>query len=207
MADGRRLLVNQTDDLQKVQFDRCLTPEKRDQHPDLAFFLIDRVDDAFEVREWSVRNLDSLPNLIVDADLGRFGLHLLEDRPDLGLLKRRRARAEADETRYPRCVPYNIPRVVVKKHLNQDIAWKDLLLHSATLAVFDFNFLLGGNDHAENLVLHLHRVDAMLQILLDLVLVARVGVNHVPVRLVHTVNCLLRLSFSHPSFLDHTVWG
>ena len=48
------------------------------------------------------------------------------------------------------------------------------------LAVLDLDLLLHGHEHLEDLVLDAHRLDAVLEVGLDLVLVAGVGVDHVP---------------------------
>src|SRR5439155_7392720 len=55
-----------------------------------------------------------------------------------------------------------------------------LLLHRKTLAVLDLDLLLGRHEDLEDLVLHVQRGDAVLEVRLDLVLVAGIGVDDVP---------------------------
>jgi hypothetical protein len=86
----------------------------------------------------------------------------------------------ADATRDARGITHDIPRVVGHAHLHQHIAGKDLLLDGAPLAVLDLDLFLGRHDHTEDLILHLHRLDAMHEVLLNFILVARVGMDDVP---------------------------
>jgi len=53
----------------------------------------------------------------------------------------------------------------------------------AALAVLDLDLVLGGDQDLEDLVVHVHRVDPLLEVLLDLLLVSGVGVHDVPLRL------------------------
>jgi hypothetical protein len=77
-------------------------------------------------------------------------------------------------------VPYDVPGVVVVDHLDQQVAWEHLLLDDLLLAALDLHDVLHGDVDVEDLVLHLHRLDARLEVRLHLVLVAGVGVDHVP---------------------------
>ena len=115
------------------------------------------------------------------------GLHLFllhdEDLLDLALRQRRGLgpRARRDEPGHARRVANDVPRVVVVDHLHQQVAREDLLLDDLLLAALDLHHILHGDVHAEDLALHLHGVDAVLEVRLDLVLVARVRVDHVPI--------------------------
>src|SRR5437870_4795083 len=96
-----------------------------------------------------------------------------------------------------------------KRHQHADFAffWVDvvdrvnLLLHGAALTVFDLDLFLSGNDHLKDLVLDAHGLDAVLEVGLDLVLVARVRVNHVPLAvLVGSAVAAVR----HAHLIDHS---
>ena len=71
-------------------------------------------------------------------------------------------------------------RVGVEHHLDQHVAGEDLLLDGGTLAAADLDLVLHRDQDLEDLVLHAHRLDAVLEVGLDLVLVAGVRVDHVP---------------------------
>src|SRR5712691_3280117 len=77
--------------LEEVQLDRRLTAEHVDQYLELALLGVDLVDLAVEVGERPIDHTHRLADLELDADLRRFLLHLLLNRPNLFLLKRYRA--------------------------------------------------------------------------------------------------------------------
>src|SRR5215471_15414336 len=74
-------------------------------------------------------------------------------------------------------------RRLAPEHLDQDVSGKDPLLNVAALAVFDLDLVLHGDEHLEDLVLHVHGLDPLLEVLLHLLLVSGVGVDDVPLRL------------------------
>ena len=80
----------------------------------------------------------------------------------------------------PERVAHDVPRLVVHVHLDEHVARKDFLRGDLALAVLELDFVFHRNEHAEDLLRHGHRVDAALEVGLDLVLVARVRVDHVP---------------------------
>src|SRR5437660_3334034 len=169
-------------DLQQVQLDRSLTAEHVDQHLELALFRVDLIDLAVEVRERPIDDAHRLSDLELDTDLGRFLLHLLLDRPHLFFLKRHRAVGRADESGHARGVANHEPRVVRHHHADKDVAGEDSLLDVTALAVLDLDLVLHGDEHLQDLVLHVHRLDPLLEVLLDLLFVPGVGVDHVPLR-------------------------
>jgi len=65
-------------------------------------------------------------------------------------------------------------------HADEDVAGEDSLLDVAALAVLDLDLVLHWDEHLQDLVLHVHGLNPLLEVLLDLLLVARVGVHHVP---------------------------
>src|SRR5262249_47415849 len=60
-------------------------------------------------------------------------------------------------------------------------AWIDLARDGPALAVADLHLFFGRHDDTEDLVFDIHCTDARLEVLFHLVLVARVGVDRVPV--------------------------
>ena len=86
----------------------------------------------------------------------------------------------ADEARDARRVADDEPAVRVEDHLDEHVARVDLLLDGVALALADLDLVLHRDEDLEDLVLHAHRLDAVLEVGLDLVLVARVGVDDVP---------------------------
>ena len=55
-----------------------------------------------------------------------------------------------------------------------------MALDRPALAIFDLNLFLGGDDHIENLILHPHGLDTLLQVVAHLILVTRIAVDHIP---------------------------
>src|SRR6266849_4591037 len=170
-------------DLQQVQLHRRLTAEHVDQHLELALLGVDLVDLAVEVGERTVDNAHRLADLELDTDLRRLLLHLLLDGTDLFLLQRHRAVRGTHEARDARRVANDEPRLVRHHHAHQDVAGEDSLLHVAALAVLDLDLVLHRDEHLQDLVLHVHGLDPLLEVLLDLLLVAGVRVDDVPLRL------------------------
>ena len=88
--------------------------------------------------------------------------------------------AAADEAGDARRVADDEPGLGVEDHLHEHVARVDLPLHGVSLALADLDLVLHRDEDLEDLVLHAHRLDAVLEVRLDLVLVARVRVDHVP---------------------------
>ncbi len=65
-------------------------------------------------------------------------------------------------------------------HASQQIAGEDLLLNNYLLAVLELNDVFQRDDDLEDPLLHVHRLGAGQQVATNLVLVAGLGVNHVP---------------------------
>src|SRR5205823_13938258 len=84
---------------------------------------------------------------------------------------------------YPWRVADHEPGLVRHHHPDQDVAREDSLLNMAALAVLDLDLVLHGDEHLQDLVLHVHRLDPLLEVLLDLLLMAGVRVDDVPLRL------------------------
>src|SRR2546426_9447075 len=173
-------LFHQLFDLQEVQLHRRLAAE--DGHEDLHLVPlgVHLVDHAVEIGERPVSDADRLAFGERDLVLRRVQLDLPQDRADLTVGEWRRLVPAAHEARDAWRVAHDVPRVVAHDHLDEHIAREHLLLHRVPLAVLDLDLFLGGHENLEDLVAHVHRVDAMLEVRLHLVLVARIRVDHVP---------------------------
>jgi hypothetical protein len=75
-----------------------------------------------------------------------------------------------------------VPGVVVHVHLDEHVAGQDPLLDLHLLAVLGLDDLLGRHDDAPDERLLLHRHATVLEVGLDLVLVAGIGVDDVPAK-------------------------
>jgi hypothetical protein len=172
--------------LQEVELDRCLAAEDAHEDLDLVAFRVDLVDRADELGERTIGHADTLALRECDAELGRLDAHVPKDLLDLVLVERDRFAPDArdvgaaDEARDARGVPDDEPAIGVEDHLDEHVARIDLLLDRVALALADLDLVLHRNEHLEDLVFHAHRFDPMLQVGLDLVLVARVRVDDVP---------------------------
>src|SRR3954454_7934072 len=173
-------------DLQEVELDRGLPAEDADEDLQLVALRVDLVDRADELGERPVGDADALALRERDAVLGRLDAHVPEDLLDLGLVERDRLRAHprdvaaAHEAGDARRVPDDEPGLGVQDHLDQHVARVHLLLDGVPLALADLDLVLHRDEDLEDLVLHAHRLDAVLEVRLDLVLVAGVRVDHVP---------------------------
>src|ERR1035437_9431078 len=177
------LLLVQPLDLEQVELDRRLATEHVDQDLELALVGHDLVDLAVEVAERSVDAPDVLADLILDLDLGRLGLGLLDDGLDLVGLERDRLVAAAHERGHAGGVADDVPRLVGHLHVDQDVAREDALLDVAALAVLDLDDFLGRNQEVKDLVVHVHRLDALEEVVANLVLMPGIGMDHVPLSL------------------------
>src|SRR3954451_4126282 len=173
-------------DLEEVKLDWGLAAEDAHQHLDLVALGVDLVDRADELGEGTVGDPDALALGECHAVLRRLDAHVPEDLLDLGLVERdglapdARDVGAADEARDARRVADDEPAVGVEDHLDEDVSRVDLLLDGVTLALTDLDLVLHRDEHLEDLVLHAHRLDALLEVRLDLVLVSRVRVDHIP---------------------------
>jgi hypothetical protein len=103
-----------------------------------------------------------------------------EERLDVAAGQRRRLGALAHEAGHTRRVADDEPRLVVELGTHQQVAGEHLPLGHDTLAVAEVDVVLHGNDHFVDRVLGVHRHDARLEVLLDLLLVAGLGVHDEP---------------------------
>ena len=173
-------------DLEEVELDRRLPAEDAHEDLQLVALRVDLVHGPDELRERAVRDTHALALRERDPELGRLDAHVPEDLLDLGLVERDRLAAHpgdvaaADEARDARGVADDEPGLGVQDHLDQHVARVHLLLDGVPLALPDLDLVLHRDEDLEDLVLHAHRLDAVLEVGLDLVLVPGVRVDHVP---------------------------
>src|SRR6478672_743457 len=173
--------------LAQFELDGGLAAEDVHQHGELRAGDVDVGDHAVEVGERTGGDphllahleVEARPRLLLGADLD--GLAGAEDVLDLLARERRGPGAVADEPGDTRRVAHDVPGVVVEGHAHQQVAGEHLLLHDDLAAALELDDVLHRNDDLEDLLLDVHRAHPAGQVLLDLVLVARVGVHDEPV--------------------------
>src|SRR5215213_1422318 len=173
-------------DLQEVELDGRLTAKDADQDLELVALRVHLVDSADELGERAVSHAYALALLEGDSILRCLDAHLAQDLLDFvlferhGLVAAARDVAATDETRDAGRVSHDEPRLRVEDHLDEHVARVDLLLDGHALAGADLDLILFRHEHLEDLVFHAHRLDAVLEVGLDLLLVARIGMDDVP---------------------------
>src|SRR5215218_1886674 len=159
---------------------RGLATEDGYQHLELGRVLVDLGDLTGEVRE---RTRDHLHRL-ADRELGtarRTDRDLAVQQPvDLHLGQRDRLVGRADEAGHPRGPLHERPRVLVEVHVDEHVPGHRALLDGDLLVLLHLLHGLGRHDDLSHGALLVERDDAVLEVLLDLVLVTRVGVYDVP---------------------------
>src|SRR5919201_79467 len=168
-------------DLVEGELDRGLAAEDRHQHLELLLVGVDLGDRAGQLGEGTGGHGHRLADLPFDPRLELLDRLGLEDLGDFLLRQRGGLGPGADEAGHARGVAHHVPGVVVEVHADQQVAGEDLAGDDLLLAALDLHDVFHGDDDLEDLLLHVHRGDAALEVRLELVLVARVGVDHVPV--------------------------
>ena len=158
--------------------------EDREHDLDLARLGVDLRDGAVEVLQRARDDVDRLADLDVGGgalgELSRLGA-AAHDLLVLLAAQRRGLALDAGEAGDTGGVADDGPDVVVHLHAHEHVTREDLgLLGLALAAVLDLRDLLGRNLDVDHGVLEAVRLDAVLEIGLDLVLVARVGMDNVP---------------------------
>src|SRR3954449_1713403 len=162
-------------DLVEAELDRNLALEDVDEHLQLLRVGVDVDDLAVEVGERATRHLDRLAERVLDRGPGALaarGRPGLEDPVDLRLGERDGLRAGADEAGHARRVLHDRPRVVIQIHVDEHVAGEHALLGLHLLTVLGLDHLLGRDDDAAEARALPHRLDEVLEVGLDLVLVA-----------------------------------
>src|SRR3954454_9013431 len=173
-------------DLEELERDRRLAAEDAHEALQLVALRVDLVHRPDELCERAVGDPHALALRERDPELRRLHAHVPEDLLDLGLVQRDRLAAHpgdvaaADEGRDARRVADDEPGLGVEDHLHEHVARVDLLLDGVPLALADLDLVLHRDEHLEDLVLHAHRLDAVLEVRLDLVLVPGVRVDDIP---------------------------
>src|ERR1022692_3847691 len=176
-------------DLIERELDRGLAAEDRDEHLELLGIGVDLVHGSRERRERAVHHGNRLAHLEVHRR-GPHGLGLLrclllrhrrEQRSHLAEAERRGLARQPDETGHAGSIADRSPRLVGNVHAHQDVTGQHLLLDLLPLAALDLGHLMYRHLDLEDVVLHVERLGAALQIGPDPVLVSRVGVHHIPV--------------------------
>src|SRR5262245_14084740 len=174
-------------DLEEVQLHRGRAAEDADHHLHLAALVVDFVHHARERTERTVAD----PHVVADVELHRrhrarlARFHLAQQAPDLVLLERDLAAARAHEPRDAGHVLHQVARLVVEQHLDDHVGGERLPLRGLPLAVLHLHDFLGHDEDLPELLREPGRVDGLLEVRLDLVLMTRVGVDHVPLLVAH----------------------
>src|SRR3954471_20373622 len=167
-------------DLVEADLDRRLAAEDRHQDLELGRVLVDLGDLSREVRQRARDDLDRLADLELCLRRGLGGDLAVQQAVDLGLRERDRLVRRPDEAGHAGRALDELPGVVVELHVHEDVAGHGPLLHGRLLVVLQLRHRLGRDDDVAHGPALVQRLRAMLQVLLDLVLVSGVGVDDVP---------------------------
>ena len=99
---------------------------------------------------------------------------------DFFLRQRNRLGVGAHKARHAAGIPHDVPALAGFNHVNQHIAGIDFPGALDALSVPDLDNLFHGNPNLKDQILHAVVFDGLFQRVLHLVLVARVGMNHIP---------------------------
>src|SRR4029450_6818991 len=163
------------------QLDRSLAAEDRDQDLELLLVGVDLGDRAGQLGERAGGDGDRLADLPLDLGLELLDRLGLEDLGHFLLGQRGRLGPGADEAGHAGRVSAQVPGVAVQVHADQQVAREDLAGDDLLLAALDLHDVFHGDHDLEDPLLHVHGGDAALEVGLDLVLVAGVGVDNAPV--------------------------
>src|SRR5438270_457854 len=87
----------------------------------------------------------------------------------------------ANEAGHPGGAAHHVPGLVRHGHVDQDVPRVGPLGDVPALPILDLDHVLGGNQHIEDLIVHVHRLDPFHQVVAYLLFVTGIGVHHVPV--------------------------
>src|SRR3954452_3970475 len=167
-------------DLVEADLDRRLAAEDRDEDLELRGVLVDLGDLAREVRERARDHLHRLADRELRLRRDLLGDLAVQQPVDLGLGQRDGLVGGADEAGHAGGALDELPRVVVELHVHEDVTGHRALLDGRLLVVLHLGHRLGRDDDVAHGPALVQRLRAMLQVLLDLVLVSGVGVDDVP---------------------------
>src|SRR4051812_25228732 len=169
-------------DLVVAHLDGRLAAKDRYQHLQLARVLVDLGDLAREVRQGAGDDLDRLADVELRAARGPHRDLAVQQAVDLGLGQRDRLVGRAHEAGDARRALDHLPRVLVEVHVHQHVAGHRALLDRDLLVVLHLLHRLRRHDDLAHGTGLAERGDAVLEVLLDLVLVPGVGVDDVPAK-------------------------
>src|SRR3954464_1704741 len=158
-------------DLVEPDLDRRLAAEDRDEHLEAGGVLVDLRDLPGEVRERAGHDLDRLADRELGARARPLGGLAVEQAVDLALRERDGLLRGADEAGHPGRALHERPRVLVEVHVHAHVARHGAALDLHLLAVLHLRDVLGGDDDLAHVALLAERDHAVLEVLLDLVLV------------------------------------
>src|SRR4051812_14951669 len=167
-------------DLVEADLDRGLAAEDRDEDLQLRGVLVDLGDLAREVRQRPRDDLDRLADRELRLRRDLLGDLAVQQPVDLWLRQRHRLVRGADEAGHAGRPLDELPRVVVELHVHEDVAGHRPLLDGRLLVVLHLGHRLGRDDDVAHGAALVQRQRAVLEVLLDLVLVSGVGVDDVP---------------------------
>ncbi|CAI9001994.1 Secreted protein [Pseudomonas sp. IT-232MI5] len=170
-------------DLTELQLYRGRATENKHSHLDPALFVVNLFNNAIEISKWTV--IDShrftwlkeslrlrLVATISNTTQNCFCLFIGD--------WRRLISGTANETHHPRSILDQVPSTLVHIHLNQHVAWKELTLAFALLAVTHFNHFFSGNQNLAEAIFHASQLYALDQRAHHMLLVTRVSMHNIP---------------------------
>src|SRR6266568_7143215 len=171
-----------------LQFDGCIAA--KNVHSDLQFAPVrfDFLNHTAEVKKWTIVDFDRFAD--VEADLWLLmlfgGRYLRLDRLDF-FRRGRRRRLAAYETNdalgFFDKVPglLNDPVVFIKQHhINENVTWPELARGHSFFLVPNFNHFFHRHEDFSNKIAHFFGLDAFFDAVLDLLFLARQGMNDKP---------------------------
>ncbi len=178
--------------LRIVSFYRCLPAE--DRHRELHFSLFrENLDNRPHMTfKGSGFYLDDIARPEINLDFG-FRLVFTDLPHDLFhffFSERNRMVSGADKASHAWGMPNDIPRLVVKTHLDKNITGKKLASHLFALSLFYGDTLLNRDEDAKNTVLHTHRGNSLFEICLDAIFVPCIRLYYIPAARFNTVHTL-----------------
>ena len=170
----------------ELEFDRGFPTEDVDEDFELRTVDVDLADGAVEICKRTRGDPDLFAHFVRQAGAhllfgGAFDrLALAQPFLDLASGQRCGLRPAANETGNSWRVAHDVPRLVIQKDANQQVARPDLFLDDDFATVLELDDVFHRNDDFEDPFFDVHRPDPTRQVLLDLVLVSGVRVDHKP---------------------------
>ncbi len=150
-------------DLDEVELDGRVASENRNIDFDFALCGIDQADHTFVAREWTVQDDDYIANLHLDLEAGLGCADVFLDDAKFFRCDRDRDIAAADETGDIRRVARDVPGFIRDDHLDQDVAREKSFFLADFFTTANRDFFDFRDFDAENIILHVAAVDALLE--------------------------------------------